>query len=1072
MKKNMTSPFISILLSLAVFSGPVFAASKKAPPKKLPRKTVQTNKKKTVGELLKQADRGAGMSTTAVKKNTSLPQTRSLFERQAPPVNLYKVKPPNSSQFFEDADSDKAKLERITDQQIRELYKLTQKFAKSPQRGELWLRLAELYVEKAGIIEFRKQADYEAKLGAYLDKKTRVKPVLDLRDAKDYNKKAIQLYEWFVRDFPRDEKMDQALFFLGYNNYEIGDLKRGTYYYERLTREYPRSPYVTEGNFALAEYYFENENWQKALTSYQQVTKFKRHRLYSFSMYKSAWCEFRLGDTQQALRLMESLIRFGKQQQAQATLEGRKNISKARLEKEGLRDIVLFYSEAGRSESAIEYFQQLAGNDANGYIEKLAYLYGEKGNFPAAKQLFKYMIEQNSNAPKAFDYQHEIVKLYFNAKKSREFREEIFYWVKNFNEGSEWYNANSKDQEMVVNAVKLMETTLRNYVLQQHQSAQNSRAPYSQSLAFEGYKLYLAEFSKSEMIGDMHFYFGELLYDMKKYDEAGAQYRWVVENSPKSKFFTKAAENVVISYEKGLPTDKEMAERLGKSVEPVPLDPRVERFIQVGTWYLSKVPNNEKSVEIKFRIGRLYYQHNQFDQATPYFKDIVTKHPKTKFAEYSANLLLDTYNIRKDYAGMEKAGAEILAVPGFASSQAGADVKEVLEKASFKKAQDLEIAKDYANAGAQFEAFAKQNPKSELAITALFNAAINFERAGIPDRAMLAHAQVLKSTDPKAKEMQRKSKRIVAKLYQDAGKLEEAANAYRLAAADPESKALVPNLYYNAAALYEALGQNRQAIQNYEAYFESNKKRDRFEVYYTVATLYRKQDAKSKAIQNYKEYVNSGVGTQERNVESANWVYVLSQEIGRRSDAEDWKKKTARLQRNYAPNKKGVGATYAAKIAFDDALTVYREFRAIRIPQNPKAQQEAAKKKIDMITRLNSELAEVIKYDSPDEIIGSLSVLGQANQHMGAALMEAPLPAGLTADQAKQVRDSIAKIAEPFFAKAKESLKAAVARGSELDVYNKYYQEARDVLRKLEPSAVYEGAEVSSDFKQGQWVGL
>ena len=179
-----------------------------------------------------------------------------------------------------------------------------------------------------------------------------------------------------------------------------------------------------------------------------------------------------------------------------------------------------------------------------------------------------------------------------------------------------------------------------------------------------------------------------------------------------------------------------------------------------------------------------------------------------------------------------------------------------------------------------------------------------------------------------------------------------------------------------------------------------------------------------------------------------------------------------RLQRNYAPGKKGVGATYAAKIAFDDALTVYREFKAIRIPQNPKAQQEAAKKKIDMITRLNTELAAVIKYDSPDEIIGSLSVLGQANQHMGQALMDAPLPPGLTAEQGKQVRASIAKIAEPFFAKAKESLKAAVDRGSELDVYNKYYQDARDSLRKLDPQMAYEGSEVATDFKQGQWIGL
>ena len=37
-----------------------------------------------------------------------------------------------------------------------------------------------------------------------------------------------------------------------------------------------------------------------------------------------------------------------------------------------------------------------------------------------------------------------------------------------------------------------------------------------------------------------------------------------------------------------------------------------------------------------------------------YFKEIVQRHPKTKYSEYSANLLLDMYNLKKDYAGLEK----------------------------------------------------------------------------------------------------------------------------------------------------------------------------------------------------------------------------------------------------------------------------------------------------------------------------------------------------------------------------------------------------------------------------------
>ncbi|MFN7454916.1 MAG: hypothetical protein ACK5RO_09685 [Pseudobdellovibrionaceae bacterium] len=113
--------------------------------------------KKTIGELLKQADRGAGISF-GEKRGISLPG--GVVEPASRPrtkVDLNQVKPPRTSSFFEDASSDQAKLEKITDQQINELFKLTQKFRTSPQRGELWLRLAELYFEKAGVIYFRKQ---------------------------------------------------------------------------------------------------------------------------------------------------------------------------------------------------------------------------------------------------------------------------------------------------------------------------------------------------------------------------------------------------------------------------------------------------------------------------------------------------------------------------------------------------------------------------------------------------------------------------------------------------------------------------------------------------------------------------------------------------------------------------------------------------------------------------------------------------------------------------------------------------------------------------------------------------
>ena len=1076
MSQKILSLFLVASLLIANSADAQSSKKKKATTKPVVKKMTQAQsaraaKKKTVGELLRQADRGANIGNLQ-KSNTAISVSADALSAPRRNVNLSSVKPPRTSSFFEQGNTDKARLEKITDQQINELFKLTQQFKNSPQRGELWLRLAELYVEKSGIIDFRKQGEYDQALKEFQEGSRKVKPKLNLSDAKEYNRKAIQLYQWFVRDFPKDEKMDQALFFLGYNSYEIGDLKGGTDYYTRLTSQYPRSPFVTEANFALGEYYFENEKWSMARKYYEQVFKFKRHRLHNFSMYKIAWCQFRMGESTAALKTMENLVRINREQAQIADSEGRKVVNRGKLESEGLRDIVLFYGEAGDSRNAPEYFQNLAGKDANNYLEKLAYHYGDKGNLEGARIVFNYLIPQNPTSPKAFDYKYQIVKLYSTAKRSREFREEMFSWIRNFGEGGAWYQANQGNSELIQSSSKLREQTLRTYVLQQHQTAQNSRAPFSQGLALEGYRLYLPEFKNSAVIADMHFYFGELLYDMKKFDEAGAQYRWVVDNGKGTKFYAKAGENLLLALEKELPSDAELSKRVGENLDPIPMDPKISNFIAASTNYIQSVPNSERIPEMKFRIGRLYYQHNQFDTAMPLFRDIVTKHPKTKYAEYSANLLLDMYNLRKDYAGLEKAGGELLAMPGISGSQAGQDIRGVLEKANFKRAQDLEVSKDYSGSAVQFEAFAKQNPTSSLVTTALFNSAINYERGGNNAKAMQMHGAVLNSRDKSADSFKVKSRRIVAKLYQDAGRLEEAAGAFRSAGLEAGKDPIASNLFYNAAVINEALGKNSEAIRNYEEYFDRNKKSERWEAIYQIATIYRGQGSITKASEKYQEYIGARPSSQEKIVESSFHVYMIAKQKRQRGEADEWKQKTLSYQRRFAPNKKGAGATYAAKIKLEDAIQSFDEMRAIRIPANPAAQQQAAQKKISMVTKLNNELSDLIKYDSAEEIVAALSILGQVNLHMGEALTGAPLPAGLNAEETKQYKAGIEKLAEPFFAKAKESFKGAVSRGSELDIYNSDYRKARQLALKLEPQIYYSGGEVPYEIKQGSWVGL
>ena len=323
--------------------------------------TARAEDRRTVGELLKRIE--SNTKKVKFEKSTSaLPEHQKTIA--APKrENLSEVKPPARSKLYYDEGTDEARLEKVTDAGIKQLFKLTQQFRGSKRRGELWLRMAELYVEKAHLIEFRLQQGYEAKLKDVEQGKTKIRPKLDLSPSQEYNRKAVQLYEWFVRDFPKDPKIDQALFFLGYNHFELNQPEKGRAYYERLTKEHPQSPYVEESNFALGEYHFDREEWLPALKYYQAVSENPRARLFSFALYKVAWCQYKSGSPKKALQAIERVIRVGRQ--AKGAGDGSAGgASRIRLASEAQKDLVMFYAEAGTPKGCARVLRRGGGRKA------------------------------------------------------------------------------------------------------------------------------------------------------------------------------------------------------------------------------------------------------------------------------------------------------------------------------------------------------------------------------------------------------------------------------------------------------------------------------------------------------------------------------------------------------------------------------------------------------------------------------------------------------------------------------------------------------------------------------------
>ena len=79
----------------------------------------------------------------------------------------------------------------------------------------------------------------------------------------------------------------------------------------------------------------------------------------------------------------------------------------------------------------------------------------------------------------------------------------------------------------------------------------------------------------------------------------------------------------------------------------MPLDKTTKSFCEGSKTYFSDFTQEENAVDIKYKLASLYYIYNHYDMAIRYYMDVVRNHPKSKYSENSANLVLHIYDLKK-----------------------------------------------------------------------------------------------------------------------------------------------------------------------------------------------------------------------------------------------------------------------------------------------------------------------------------------------------------------------------------------------------------------------------------------
>jgi tetratricopeptide (TPR) repeat protein len=979
-----------------------------------------------------------------------------------------------------------------------------------------WLfRLAELHWEESQYLFFeanRRDDELARQGGGHGAARLRAeKADLEARSRAEGDR-AIARYRDIVRRFPRWERLDEVVFFLGENLWKAGRRKDALVSYKALVTRYPRSRFVPDAWIAFGEHFFDaaekvdrEANLRRALEAYERAAAHEGSAVAGFALYKQGWVHYNLGDWERALALFAQVVAVSERSGPGAAPD-----RKLALAREARKDYVRAYVHVGSPREAPGRFAQVGGPaHARAMLKGLAGLYWESGKDREAILVYHRLIEAEPGAPEAPLFQARIVtaagrigRRDLAVRQARRFAE-----VLRQAEGSR-EAASDEGRRTLESARGDAENTLRTLAVQYHAEWRKTRDPQTAGLAVALYREYLGLFPRARHARELRFFHAELLFALERWQEAGDEYTRVVEEGAAApaaeggaplRFQVEALESAVLAY-------AEVARRAGPPPPAAPGPPRMttarRQLVAACERYLALAPRGAKAVEIAYQAAQEYYANDELPAAERLFAGIALDHPRHELARFSANLALDTLNLRRDWRGMNALArrfwehAELMR----AHPELRADLARVVEGSAFKLVEELQRGGRPAEAAEAYLAFATEWPQSKLAPTALHNAAIALAGARELERAIAVREQ-LAARHP-AHPLAARALATNAADWAATAELERAAEAWeryhagwkRAAAAarrpapaaaasaprarprggraepvlrgraadepGPEAAPAGPGYeervardgLFDAGVLREALGQLRKAEADRLLFLETwPGAREAPQVFLSLADLAAREGAAAREARLLREY-------QRRFARDADdWLaaqHRIARALERRGDAAGARRAWAEAlaySRGKRVGERGMPAVAQARLLALEAD--YRAYDRVAFSGGARQLKSRVEEKARKLEALQRAYTEVVNLKVPEPAVCALVQVGTGYRRFAAALLATPVPAEIRGrpDLAQEYRKQLAQFAEAPEKKGLEGLELALAKARELGVEGGCAKEAAAALARARP---------------------
>ena len=854
------------------------------------------------------------------------------------------------------------------------------------------------------------------------------------------------LFARVLKDYKWFEQYDLALYVDGFLATEQGKQEEALDRFNRILAEYPKSRFVPDAHMARAEAAFNGKyDYAGALVEYEKVMQYPNSDLYGLALFKSAWCQWRLGRTDEAAKRFLLVFQVTDEGQ-QVSAQKRKQLDE--LQAEALKYLVEVFTEDEKNSADDVYkFLVKAGGDkfAGKIVKALAAAFYEQAQYERGIEAYELMLKLDPASPEAPDYALAIAEGYATLEDWPKLKVAYERLLKNFTlpeqggEGGAWARAQG-NLEVAAAATAKIEKQLREGATNLHGKAQRdktSRAEFEGAAAL--YEVYLSKFGKSEGAYEAEFGLGEIyFYHLGKNGDAAAHYMATARRNPKGPLTHDALYNAISALERLRYAEFEKSKTRGES----DVD---KKFSEAMELYVQLYPNDPDIPELLFRQGKLYYDHRVYDAAVRQWGLLLEKFPNSKFAAGAGELTLDSFNQSKDYSNIEVWARRLKTAPSFQAADRQKRLDTLIVQSVFKQGEQKAAAGDHAGAAAAYLRAAKEFPKDTRAAQACVNAEIESQKAG--DITTMKSSADLLITEHKDAPEAALGAWTAATQFQGMGLFADAATYHEVLAERFPKSEHAKDAAFNAVLLRTTVGDYDKSIaagKRYRQQYPAGADAD--EVAFLMGKAHERERKWKDAADLYRNYVK-GTKSADKRVEAYVRLATVLLKANNAKDADD-----ALADAVSIGKKGGLGADgkYAAAHArYMQGERILTAFEQIEIAGDMKKLAGRLKQKAELLRQAANIFLDCVSMGVAEWSTAALYQIGHTYETFALALRNAPPPSNLADPDKEAYQQQIDSFVVPVEEKSLEAYENGWKKAVELGIFNGWTGKMREALGRL-----------------------